>query len=202
MYWVYQTHVSTWRNQYVQAKLIDPVPRSLNERYGAHGFRSPRQHEPYNVNLALTYQINPKHPHPDNYFESAGFTLYSERLVRLMKSFDVKAEIFPATMVDKLGNIQTHLRYSVFHSLEGLQDAMDEERSEWTGDRDVGIPRLVLDLKKFEHRPLFLCNYIYVPLLRDDLKQDIQGQALTGLGFLKPEHYRSGSYGFPPELDN
>jgi len=79
---------------------------------------------------------------------------------------------------------------------------MDEEQSEWMGDCDVGIPRLVLDCSKFEHRPVFLCNHIYVPLMRDDLKQAIQCQRITGFGFLKPERYRSGSYGFPPDFDD
>ena|GEM_PF-3121747 len=202
MYWVYQRHVYFWHNQYVQARLVDPPPCSLTEIYGPYGFRDPMQDEPYGVDLALTFQINPQHPHPDNYFQNAGFALYSERLVELMQSFGVRAEVFPVTMANDQGNVQTHLKYFVFHSIEGVLDAMDEEQSEWMGDCDVGIPRLVLDCSKFEHRPVFLCNHIYVPLMRDDLKQAIQCQRITGFGFLKPERYRSGSYGFPPDFDD
>lgn len=202
MYWVYQKRIRYWRNQCVQAKLVQPRPKTLRERYGALGFRDPMQDEPYGVDLVLTYQINPKHPHPDNYFESNGFTLHSKRLVDLMQSFDVKAEVFPVKMVDRDGNAQPGLEYFVFHSFEGVLEAMDEELSEWTGDGDVGIPRLVLDETKFQHRPIFLCNHIYIPLMRHDLKQEIQRQGITGFAFLAPEQYRSGSYGFPPEFDD
>lgn len=202
MYWVYRTHIFTWRNQYVQAKLISPPARSLVEQYGQYGFRSALQDEPYGVALALTYQIDPRHPHPDHYFQSASFTLFSERLVKLMQSFGVKAEVFPVTMVDKEGNNQAQLKYFVFHSLEGVLDAMDKEASQWTGDYDIGIPRLVLDHTKFDHRPIFKCNHIYVPLMRDDLKQEIRRQGITGFDFLAPERYRSGSYGPTPEFDD
>ena len=202
MYWVYQKRIYYWRNQCVQAKLVQPQPKTLREQYGALGFRDPMQDELYGVNLALTYQVNPKHPHPDNYFESAGFTLFSKRLVDLVQSFEVKAEVLPVAVVDKEGRAQSDLEYFVFHSLEGVLEAMDEEKSGWTGDHDTGIPRLVLDYASFEHRPIFLCNHIYVPLMRNDLKQAIEREQITGFGFLKAERYHSGSYGFPPDFDD
>ena len=201
MYWVYRTHIFTWRNQYVQAKLISPPARSLIEQYGKYGVRSGLQEEPYGVEPRLVFQIDPRHPHPDYYFQSANFPLFSERLVVLMQSFSVKAETFPVTLVDKQGNEQPDLKYFVFHSLEGVLDAMDKEASQWTGNYDVGIPRLVLDYTKFEHRPLFKCNHVYVPLMRDDLKQEIQRRGITGFAFLSPERYHCGSYGFAPDFD-
>jgi len=200
MYWVYQTRIYSWHRQYVQAKLIAPPLDSLIGPDGPSGLRSPMQDEPFGFDLSFTFQINPEHPHPDNYFQNAGFTLYSERLVQLMRSFDVKAEIFPVIMVDEQENPRHDLKYSVFHSLEGVQDAMDEEKSEWLGDLDIGVPRLVLDCRKFEHRPLFLCNHAFVPLMRDDLRQEIRREGITGFEFLQPERYHSGSYGFAPEF--
>lgn len=201
MYWVYENEIFVECNQYVQARLRGPTLRDLYTLNAEQGFRSPRQDEPYGVDLKLTYQINPKHTIPDYYFESAGFTLFSERLIALMFSYDVKAEIFPVTLVDNQGAVQTHLSYYIFHILEGVLEAMDELRSEWTGDRDIGIPRLLLDYSRFEHRPMFLCNNIYVPLIRDDLKRAIQNQKLTGFRFLKPEQYHSGQYGKIFEFD-
>lgn len=203
MYWIYRTRAFEWGNEIVQARLISPSPDLLMEQYASKGFRSPMQDEPYHLDdVDFVYQINPTHPAPDNHLDSFGFALYSERLVELMDSFGVKFEVFPVTMVDKHRNIQDHLKYFIFHSLEGVLDAMDEERSGWTGDHDIGIPRLVLDYTKFEHRPIFKCNHIYVPLMRDDLKKEIQHQGITGFSFLKPERYRSGSYGFPPDFDD
>jgi hypothetical protein len=112
-----------------------------------------------------------------------------------VRSFDVRAEVFPVTMVDRQGALLPELRYYVFHNLEGVREAMDEGQSEWIGDHDVGFPRLVLKDAGFEHRPLFKCNHIYVSLMRDDLKQEIRRQGMTGFAFLAPERYRSGQYG-------
>lgn len=202
MYWVYRTRVYEWRSEIVQAKLISPPTHQLVDRHSVGGLHSPHQDEPYGVELDLVYRVNTKHLSPDNYLDSFGFSLYSERLVHLLSSFGVSSEVFPVTMVDTLGSVQHHLRYFVFHSLEGVLDAMDEEKSEWAGDHDLGIPRLVLNSESFEHRPIFLCNHIYVPLMRDDLKQEIRRQGITGFAFLAPERYRSGSYGFPPDFDD
>ena len=202
MYWIYTTDVLTWRNQYVQAKLISPLPRDLIDRYGKYGYRSGLQDEPYGADIELTYQIDVRHPHPDNYFQSASFSLYSARLIELMLSFGVNAEVFPATMVDKDGTVQPQLEYFIFHSLEGVIDAMDEAASQWTGDHDVGIPRLVLDYERFEHRPIFKCNHVYVQLMHDDVRQEIRRQRITGFSFLAPQRFRSGSYGSMPEFDD
>jgi hypothetical protein len=202
VYWIYRTKVSQWRNQYIQAKLVDPDPKTLCDLYGDAGFQNPRQHEPYGVDLSLTFQVNSKHPHPDNYFQGAGFELYSKRLVELMQAFNVKSEIFPATLVDSKGIVQSDLEYYVFHPLEGIIDAMDAEQSGWTGDRKSGVSQLVLDEARFEHRPIFLCKYIHLNLMRDDVKQEIQQQGITGFSFLAPERFRSGKYGFPPEYDD
>ncbi|MCL6429308.1 MAG: hypothetical protein K6V36_00430 [Anaerolineae bacterium] len=202
MYWLYRTHLFTWRNQDVIAKLVSPPTHPWSERDCGFGFNSPRQDQPYGVDLRLTYQINPEHPQPDAYCENAGFTLYSRRLIDLLRSYGVRCEVFPATMIDAGGAVQPHLDYWVFHSLEGVLAAMDEERSLWRGDRDIGIPRLVLDYAKFEHRPIFTCNHIYVQLMRDDLKQELRSRGITGLDFLAPERFRSGIYGSRQDYDD
>jgi hypothetical protein len=189
------------RNDWVQAELLSPSPRWLTQEARQLGFRSSKQNDPYGIELSPIYQVNASHPHPDNYLDSFGFALYSKRLVELLQSYEIKSEIFGATMLDQEGNFLSNLTYFIFHLLEGVLDAMDEEKSGWTGDHEVGISHLVLDYDKFEHRPLFKCNHVYVSLMRDDLKQEIQRQGITGFAFLSPERYRSGSYGFAPEFD-
>ncbi len=200
-YWIFQTNIVTWRNHPVQAKLVDPLAQNLVALYGPYGFRSETQNQPYGVVPDLTYQVDPRHPHPDNYFQSAGFALYSERLIDLMKGFGVRAEIFPVKMVDKGESPLPELRYFVFHLLEGVIDAIDVERSQWTGDDTVGVPRLVLR-EDFDPRPMFKCDRIFLRLMRDDLKQEIQRRGLTGFGFLAPDQYRSGQYGEAPPFED
>jgi hypothetical protein len=192
VYWIYRTRIYAWRNQPVQAKLARPLPNQIKEVYSAFGFRDPMQNEPYGADLQLVFQVNPKHPHPDNYFNDVGFQLYSAYLVDLLQGFDVRAEAFPVMTIDKSGNELRNLTYFVYHPLEGVLPAMDEEKSGWTGDRDEGIQSLILDYSKFEPRPLFYCNHIYVPLMRDDLKRAIEQSGITGFDFFRPESYHTG----------
>lgn len=201
MYWVFRTHAYYWRNQPVQVKLTE-ISKRIEETLQQSGpFRSALQMEPYGVNLALSFMANTEYPHYDNYMEGTGYTLYSERLVQLLNSYGVKAEVFPVQMVDQDGRELPGFRYQIFHLLEGVQPAMDELKSQWTDDRRIGIPRLVLDLQAFEHRPIFYLNHLYLPLMRDDVKQAIQREKMTGFDFLKPEHYHSGHYGIVLEWD-
>lgn len=201
MYWIYRTRTHLWRNRLVEARLIEPEPRLLRQAYSSATFRSPTQMDPYGVDLHLTYQVRTQAPHPDLYPEWTGFSVCSHRLIRLMKEFGVYHESFPITMVDQHGNVQSQLDYGVFHCLEGVLPAMDEEGSEWSGADDIGIPRLLLDLAAFEHRPMFYCNHVFVPLMHDDLKQAIERVGITGIGFLRPENYISGRYGIAPAYE-
>ena len=200
-YCLYKTHVYTWRNQYVQARLISPPTHQANNTDCGFGFANPLQEQPYGVNLLLKYQVNSKHPYPDNYYETAGFRLYSERLIDLLVSASTKCEIFPAVLVDTTGEEVTVHRYYVFHSLEGTIDAMDEIRSEWAGSRKTGVPRLIIreDIVK---RPLFVCDKIFVELMRNDLKESIRARSITGFDFLNPSRFRSGIYGSRPHYDD
>ncbi len=205
-YWIYQTEYQVYGVQYIRAKLITPSRYQDNKFYYGEGrdetwIKSSQQYEPYGVDLKLTYQVNPKHQHPDNYAASHGFTLFSERLIQLMEEFGVNSEKFPVKIVDKQGEELMDLKYFVFHSFEKVLPAMDEQKSKWI-DRDQGIPSLVLDLNYFEHRPIFLCNHLYIHLMRDDLKQEINQRSITGFGFLDPAKYKSGSFGIATDFND
>ena len=127
MYWLFETDILHRRNRVIQARLVTPPANRLTETDCGYGFRGPKQMQPYGVDLKLTYRVDPRHPHPDNYFEGFGFSLYSERLAGLMRSYGVKSEAFPVTLVDKQGTPLPGLRYAVFHLMEGIFDAMDEQ---------------------------------------------------------------------------
>ena len=47
IYWIYRTMIVTWRNQYVQAKLVSPPARDLVPQYGPYGYCGALQDEPY-----------------------------------------------------------------------------------------------------------------------------------------------------------
>lgn len=201
MYWLYRTDIHVWRNQYVQALLQTPNKTEPKQNDCGFGFASPEQDAPFGVDLQLCYAVSSRHTHPDWYADSHGFNLCSERLVELLQEFEVLAEYFPVTMVDQHGSELPKLKYYVFHCLEGVLNAMDEEKSGWTGDWQVGIPKLVVNLEQFSNRPMFTCNKLYVKLMRQDLKDAIRERNITGLGFLAPARYHCGEYGFAPNYD-
>jgi hypothetical protein len=202
MYWIYRTQIVEIKGEIVQAQLVDPAPRDLLHTYKAFGFQDPMQNQPYGIDLELVFQVDPDHPKYDNYYQGAGFQLYSKRLITLMESCFVNAEIFPAKVVDKNHKELKEFDYYVFHSLEGIQPAMDELCSGWTGDHDIGIPILVLDYSKFEQRPIFICNHVYVPLMRDNLKILIEDAGITGFDFQPIDRFKSGSFSTLLDLDN
>lgn len=192
MYWVYRSKTYMWHNQYVMAQIVEPPTQNKKMPYG---IQSPLQLHPYETSPHLTFHINPKHPHPDFYSSGSGFRLFSKRLVDLMSEYEVRFESFPVTMVNKDGQIQQDLDHYIFHSLEGLIDAMDKEASGWQGSAGIGVPRLILDPARFEHRPIFICADVYVDLMRDDLRQEIDKRNMTGFEFFKPEDFTTGRYG-------
>jgi hypothetical protein len=111
-----------------------------------------------------------------------------------MQEYEVRFECFPVTMVDKSGTALPDLDYYIFHSLEGIIDALDKEASEWQGSSLIGVPRVVLDHTKFEHRPMFVCADVFVDLVRDDLKREIEKRGMSGFEFFRPEEYPTGRH--------
>ena len=153
------------------------------------------QYHPYEVKPCYTFQIDSRpREFVDHYASDVGFDLYSARLIELMEAFGVKFEHFPAKLVDEKGRPLSEPRYYIFHSLEDVLDAMDKEKSEWPDNWRDGVPRLVLDYDRFEHRPLFVCKDVATRLMRNDLKETVKAQNITGFWFRRLEDYKSGKH--------
>ena len=191
-YFVYQTNIYTSGGGIRQAKLLSKMPE----------IKSPMQDEPFGVNFELTYQINPRFTPPDNYVGSHGFTLYSKRLIDLMEKYDTKFEKFPVKMVDKSKKELLGLEYFAFHLLEGVQDGIDEKASSFDKDNRPRIKKLILDYSKFDQKPLVLLDKVYIPLMREDLKDEIAKNQITGFGFLSVDKYIMNEFGFPPNFED
>jgi len=191
-YFAYHTKIFTSGGGLRQAKLLSKMPK----------IKDPMQNEPYGLNFELTYQINPRFTPPDNYVDSHGFTLYSNRLIDLMEKYSVKFEKFPVKMVDKSEKELSGLEYFIFHFLEDLQDGIDEKASSFNKYNMPRIKKLILDYSKFDHRPLVLLDKVYIPLMREDLKDEIVKNQITGFGFLSVDKYIMNEFGFHPNFEN
>jgi len=132
-------------------------------------------------------------PRPDALADGYGFSLYSRRLVNLLGAFNIAADVFPVQMVDEDHRPLAELEYSVFHLVEPIVDAMDDEKSGWV-DFDAGLPRLVLKDGGFEERSILMCDRSWIQLMRDDLHQKIKQLGITGFEFINPLDYRIGPY--------
>lgn len=203
MYWICTTRIFVQDGREVAATLVDPTTRYLNQQYGTTNLTKIAQNDLSTKDtLTFTFVVDPNLQFPDNFFSTSGFSLYSDRLVRLLRSFGARQHVFDARLVDAQENWIKEPTYYVCELDEDVLDAMDSEASDWNGDWDRGIPRLILDETKFDNRPLFVCNHVFVTLMRDDLKKAIQESGITGFAFLDPVRYRSGEYGFPPDFDD
>lgn len=208
-YWVYQTNIGYHGQAMVQAQLLTPSRLGKGKDncfyYGPKGkeikLKSAVQTKSYPSNLKLTYEVNPNHRAFDNYVETNGFNLYSEKLVNLLKEFQVNCLTLPVKMVDPEKKELKEMKYYLFQFLDEPVEAMDEQKSHWTGEDDRGVDRLVLK-KEFDKKPLLLIDKLFVHLMRDDLKQEINKRGITGFGFLHPSKYKSGKYGFAPDFND
>lgn len=203
MYWIYTTRIAVQGGREVAATLVDPTTRHLNEQYGTTNLAKIVQHDlSAKDTLTFTFVADPNLQFPDNFFSPSGFSLYSDKLVRLLRSFGINQRVFDARLMDTQGNWIKELKYYVCELADAVLDAIDAKASCWNGDWDRGIPRLVLDETKIDDRPLFVCDRVFVTLMRDDLKKAVQESGITGFAFLDPARYRSGDYGFPPDFDD
>ncbi len=195
-YWIYRTMTHTYGQQEIVAKLATLSGREENKVYYGEGaekvyFRSPQQKEPYNVDLKLTFMVNPKHKTVDNYVTYTGFSLFSKRLVELVREFGVKFETFRVVMIDKEGNELPDMEYYAFHLLEPNWDVVDLEASGW--DEEMLKAKQLVFKENIDYKPVMaVLDYLFLTVMRDDLKQEINKRGYTGFGFLHPKKYREG----------
>lgn len=200
-YWLYGPDSPSYKNSYVQAKLVTPS-KYFSKKDGTDGFtygegedavtiRSSAQPEPYGCKLKLVYEVNPKHPRYDNYIESNGFKLYSKRLIDFMKEFGVDFEYFPVKIVDRDGKELLDYDYYIFHPFKKFVDALDNSKTDWSGDHQKKHNGIYLDLGKLKDRPpIFLLAGMYKSFMRNDLKEAIRKRGITGFSFLHPARYK------------
>ncbi|MDD3648442.1 MAG: DUF4274 domain-containing protein [Candidatus Dojkabacteria bacterium] len=199
-YWLYGSEFLSYKNAYVQARLISTTKTVTKDGISSFSYgsgknaillRSPLQEEPYAGDPKLVYEVNPKHPRPDNYKDSHGFTLYSKRLIDLMREFKVDSEYFPVKIVDREGNVLVDYDYYVFHPLMKTIDALDNAKTKWSGDRYEKHNGIYLDMSKLKDRPpLFLLADMYRPFMRNDLKEAIRKRGIAGFRFLHPIRHK------------
>lgn len=200
-YWSYRKESGVYGNHPIHPRLENYDVKMEKDDCG-FGFRSPLQEEPYGVDLDLTFSVNPKWKLPDVCDTTCGLDLYSTAMIELMHEFGVKFETFPATLVNREGEKLPEQNYKIFHLMEPALEAMDIEKSQWQENWRIGVPRLVLDMKGLDHRPMFTVGKLYTRVMRDDLKQAIRERRLTGFAFLSLERFRSGKYGPRPYYDD
>lgn len=187
-YFIYRTFIYTSGGGLRVAKLVSKMP----------AVKDPMQKEPYDVNFELTYQINPRFEPPDNYADSHGFSLFSKRLIDIIDKYEVEYEKFPIKVVDKNGKELNNLKYWVFHLLEEYQDGLNEKASGYNENELSRIKKLVLNYSKFDHKPLFYLKKVYFPMIREDLKNDLEENKISGFTFVSADDYNPYHFNFAP----
>ena len=125
----------------------------------------------------------------DNHVTNTSFDLYSERLINLLQTHDVKLEAFPVVMVDSKSGDVLNLKYYIFHLLQSA-DVFDRKLSDITsGGR---VKRLVVS-DTFASSGTLMARDSYLSdltVVHQNLKQVLDDADVTGCSYTPVEQFR------------
>jgi hypothetical protein len=120
MYYVFETDLQYWRG-----KLIQAIPKVGYLDFKPHWWSKSPLLEPI---PNLTFEVNSKAPLLDNLFVGVHFSIFSEKLVALIKQADISIETFPCILQDKKNREVLNVSYQACHLL-GVHLGIDKAKS-------------------------------------------------------------------------
>ncbi len=184
MYFIFDTELRYWHGQLVQAL---PIEKNLNFR--PHLWSETPILRPLPL---LTFTLNTKAPKPDNIFVGVTLSLYSERLVTVLKQAGVSFEAFPCTLIDRKTKETLPLNYHVVHLLD-VHEGVDAQKSDIDQEHRI-IRKLVLteDCIKSERSFFRLKDRANLVLIHQSLKSEFERIGITGCCYIPIDEYHVG----------
>jgi hypothetical protein len=190
MYYVFTAAITEWNKKTLQAEIEEYSGLHLQyQRLWWYG-------EPLELptpNFIFTIEENA--PKLDNYWTGNLFNLYSDKLVAIFRSINVRFETFEATIIGRNSGKKLPLAYKVFRLLE-IEDAIDEERSSYQQfaykNIDIEeIERLVLNDGFLSTNKPFtrVLRHEHLTIIHHDIKQLLDSQRITGCMYTPIEKY-------------
>jgi hypothetical protein len=200
MYYTFHTKPIWWEGKDLHADIPEYLP--IYKEYQELWWYGQPLPKPI---AEFKFTIDEHAPKLDNYWTGNLFTLYSGKLISILREAGVRHETFPATILGtRTGQIIPG--YALFRLLE-MEDALDPERSEY-GVVQYGrlkfdrLNKLVLKesflgMKKLMCRIRGQENLI---LIHQDLKQILETAEITGCDFIPLDASRL-NFNFPKLSD-
>jgi hypothetical protein len=180
MYWVVRNAWISWREKDLYAAIIDIPWEPLQEPlwWGNIPIPEPRPN--------FKFRIDSQAPLPDNYVTGNEFSLYSERLIGLLRAAGVKHETFTTQLFDEVTNTPLAPSHKVFRLLE-MAAGVDEEKSVYENKKIIGkltplIKQIALKESFLESRiPMArLASELHIVLIYEELKRILEQNEITG----------------------
>ena len=142
-----------------------------------------------NKNVTFPFEVMPKVPHPDNYYVDTGrhFSLYSDRLINIIRKFNIEFDTFSVNMVDKKNKdtILADKRYKLCRFYKKLPIVHHSR-----GDNYPHTLQMVIEDKVAESAPaLVVLSSNSLIFVREDLKSAIEEEEITGCHFCTVDQY-------------
>ena len=195
MYYVFETELNYWRNHLVQAAYQGNILDFKQSWWLNEPFAQPVP--------PLTFTVSAKAPKPDNLFVGTAFSLYSLKLINIIKQWQINFESFPVTIVDKKTKTPIVSSYQAFHLLE-VHSAIDPNRSVVIDNGSIRIiEKLTLSQEAvLAAKPLFRTKeYFKLVLIHEKLKANLDQNGITGCTYIPLDEYQSGMY-YKDQLQN
>ena len=184
MYYFFKAELVYWKDELVEALVLDEPPREYTRKWW------------YGENLSLgsyefSFSIDDQAPLLDNYRTADIFDLYSEKLISILSRANVKYELFPAKIISKINGEILNLDYKVFRLTE-INDCLDENRSTFkvlpSGKRKgefkaLQQPSFTDTFLKSGKLLTRIAGYEKVVIIHEDLKRIIEDENISGCKF-------------------
>ncbi len=189
MYWVFHANWISWQNEDLYAEIVECPWEPMQEPFWWGNIPIPDPRPKFD------FLIHSQAPLLDNYVTGNEFSLYSEKLIRIMKECVVKFETFETNLFDKLTKEHLKQTHQVFRLLE-MTSAIDENRSvyedvEFVNGKFLKLRKLVLidDFLKSDIMMTRLESKRDIVLIHDKLRKMLDKEAVTGCRYESIEDY-------------
>ena len=188
MLYVLSTSQEAWRGEAVPATLVTPIRASdLSDWWARWMGLDALEPAP-----ELTLTVPSDAPLPDNLFALTVLFLYSERLIRLLRSVDIRFQSFPVRLVDKGTGAPIRQTYHAFRLLETM-NCIDYDQSIIGQGRTPDIDKLVLKAECYDaNRPMFRLERFFLTIINPNLQTILEAEHMTGFKYVPLAEYRKG----------
>ena len=189
MQYVMRNQRQIWNEQVLKANLTTLIPiEEEREWWRVWSGDEPLSEAPY-----LTFTVSGDGPFPDNYWFSSVLHLFSDRLVNILRQFNIKFECFSVKLVDRESGHDIASKYFAFRLLATRQ-CIDYDHSIIEEGLVPEIWKLALIPECQESaEPMFrLERFQYFMIVNSDLKAALEDGNITGFEFTPVDEFQEG----------